>query len=264
MMLQAGAFFALLLAAAREGLRQGGADRFTRQAGLALIALAARRLRDRLPDGRRRRLAARPGAHRRGAAAAPAGRTAWGTSRSASSPPSPPPRRWRGCRSPPSWCWSSGRAAPCERRGERRPALGRRSTRRSGPACRPRRWSSPGWAGRSTITSSWPSTPAPSPPPRAPAILAAVLEALQTPAWHGFLWAMFLPPLLLLHRRARPFAVVATLQLAASTSTSISPRRRRSRPALFLLSNFARLGFQLVPASLVVALVAWGRRETRT
>ena len=40
MMLEAGAFFALLLAAAREGLRQGGADRFIRQAGLALIALA--------------------------------------------------------------------------------------------------------------------------------------------------------------------------------------------------------------------------------
>jgi len=32
--------FALLLAAARGGLRQGTADRFTRHAGLALVALA--------------------------------------------------------------------------------------------------------------------------------------------------------------------------------------------------------------------------------
>jgi hypothetical protein len=94
-------------------------------------------------------------------------------------------------------------------------------------------------------------------PSRAPAILAATLEALQTPEWHGFLWALALPPLLLLHRRARPFAAVAMLELAFYfyvyfTSASAA------EPRVFLLSNFARLGFQLVPASLTMALLAWG------
>ena len=97
-------------------------------------------------------------------------------------------------------------------------------------------------------------------PSRAPAILAAALEGLRTPEWHGFLWAMLLPPLLLLHRRARPFAAVATLELGFFVYvyfTSASAVATRA----FLLSNFARLGFQIVPAALVMALLAWGPGE---
>jgi len=92
---------------------------------------------------------------------------------------------------------------------------------------------------------------------RAPKILAATLEALRTPSWHGLLWTMFLPPLLLVHRRARPFAVAVTLQILFyfyTYFTSISA----IEPRLFVISSFARLGFQIVPASLVVGLVAWG------
>lgn len=92
---------------------------------------------------------------------------------------------------------------------------------------------------------------------RAGPVLAAVLETLRdTGAWHGFLAAVFLPPLLLLSRRARPFAAVATLQLAFDLYIYCSAPMADTR--YFVLSNFARLGFQLIPASLVAALVAWG------
>ena len=48
---------------------------------------------------------------------------------------------------------------------------------------------------------------------RAGVIFRAVAAALWTPAWHGLLPAMFLPPLLLFPRRTRAFAAVATLEL---------------------------------------------------
>jgi hypothetical protein len=94
-------------------------------------------------------------------------------------------------------------------------------------------------------------------PARVPGVAAAVLETLRdTGAWHGFLVAIFLPPLLLLSRRARPFAAVATLQLAFDLYIYCSAPMADTR--YFVLSNFARLGFQLIPASLVAALVTWG------
>jgi hypothetical protein len=94
-------------------------------------------------------------------------------------------------------------------------------------------------------------------PARVPGVAAAVLETLRdTGAWHGFLAAAFLPPLLLLSRRARPFAAVATLQLVFDLYIYCSAPMADTR--YFVLSNFARLGFQLIPASLVAALVAWG------
>jgi hypothetical protein len=96
-------------------------------------------------------------------------------------------------------------------------------------------------------------------PARVPGVAAAVLETLRdTGAWHGFLVAIFLPPLLLLSRRARPFAAVATLQLAFDLYIYCSAPMADTR--YFVLSNFARLGFQLIPASLVAALVTWGPR----
>jgi hypothetical protein len=250
MMLEASAFFPLLLAAAREGLRQGGAGDFTRQAGLAVVAcvagaggmggltvggadwLIALALAAAVPP--LLRPPDRAGDFQIGAAAAFAAAAKmegvplaaflvlaqWGR------------RAW----------------------GERRLAVG--AALRAGlpvaAVVLP-------WLYRlshhhlfQALSSGGPFTPS-----RGPAILAATLEALQSPPWHGLLWTMFLPPLLLLNRRARPFAVTATLQLAFyfyTYFTSISA----VEPRLFILSNFARLGFQLVPASLVVAMVVWG------
>ena len=97
-------------------------------------------------------------------------------------------------------------------------------------------------------------------PSRASTILAATLEVLQTPAWHGFLWTMFLPPLLLVDlwgpraRRVRPFAIVATLQILFYFYSYFT---NPAEPRIFILSNLARLGFHLVPASLAMALVVW-------
>jgi hypothetical protein len=92
-------------------------------------------------------------------------------------------------------------------------------------------------------------------------IASALLETLRAPAWHGFLPLAFLPPLLLASRRARPFAVAATLQLLfyLYVYSTVQPA---DQTRIFILSNFTRLGYHLIPASLVVALVVWpGGRE---
>jgi hypothetical protein len=249
LMLEAGALCAFLLVAAREGLRQGTGDRFTRQAGLALVALAT-------------------GAF--GIGYRMAGGPDWmiALALAAAVPPLlRPPDRAGDFQIGVLAAFAAGakmEGVPLAAflvlaqwarhiRRERGPAVG--AALRSGlPAAAvvlP-------WLGRTLhhhlflALNSGPFTPS-----RAPAILAATLEALQTPEWHGFLWALVLPPLLLLHRRARPLAAVATLELAFYfyvyfTSASAAQTR------VFLLSNFARLGFQLVPASLVMALLAWG------
>ncbi len=251
MMLEASAFFALLLAAAREGLRQGcqgGASRFARQAGVALIACAA-------------------GAY--GIGGLIVGGADWliALALAAAVPPllRPPDRagdfqigviaafaaasKMEGVPLAAflvlvQW----GRRAW----GERRPAVG--AALRAGLPV-------------AAVTLPWlyrvvhlhlfqAFNSGPFTPSRGPAILAASLEALRSPAWHGLLWAMFLPPLLLLHRRSRPFAIVATLELLFyfytyfSSSSAIEPR-------IFILSNFSRLGFQLIPASLAVAVGTW-------
>jgi hypothetical protein len=257
MMLQAGAFFALLLAAAREGLRQGGAGRFTRQTGLALIALAI-------------------GAF--GIGYMTAGGADWllALALTAAVPPllRPPDRagdfqigviaafaaaaKMEGVPLAASLVlvqWA--RRVLGGALGERRPAF-REAVHAALRTGLPAAVVVLPWLGRTLhhhlflALNSGPFTLS-----RAPGILAAVLEALRTEAWHGFLWAMFLPPLLLLHRRTRPFAIVATLQLlfyfyVYFTSASADQIR------VFVLSNFARLGFQVIPAILVTALVAWG------
>jgi hypothetical protein len=252
MMLEASAFFALLLAAAREALRRGGAGPFARQAGLALIACSA-------------------GAY--GIGGLIAGGADWliALALAAAVPPllRPPDR---------TGDFQVGAAAAFAaavkmegvplaaflvlvqwgRRawGERRPAIG--AALRAGLPV-------------AAVTLPWlyrvlhhhlyqPYNSGPFTLSRGPAILAASLEALRTPAWHGLLWAMFLPPLLLLHRRSRPFAAVATLELCFYFYTYFSSSSA-AEPRIFILSNFSRLGFQLVPASLAVAVGAWWERE---
>ena len=254
LMLETAVLFALLLAAVREGLRQGTGDRFVRQAGLALVALAV-------------------GAF--GIGYRMAGGPDWmiALALAAAVPPllRPPDRagdfqigvlaafaagaKMEGVPLAAflilvQWARHVGR--------ERRPAVG--AALRAGlPAAAV----ALPWLGRTLhhhlflTLNSGPFTPS-----RAPAILAATLEGLRTPEWHGFLWALLLPPLLLLHRRARPFAAVATLELGFFVYvylTSASAEQTR----LFVLSNFARLGFQLVPAALTVALLAWGGEATQ-
>jgi hypothetical protein len=257
MMLQAGAFFALLLAAAREGLRQGGADRFARQAGLALIALAigafgigyttaggadwllALALTAAVPP--LLRPADRVGDFQIGAIAAFA---------AAAKVEGVPLAAFLVLVQ-----WA--RHVVGERRGERRPAL-QEAVNAALRAGLPVAAVVLPWLGRTIHHHLFlPFNSGPFTLSRAPGIAAAVLETLQTSAWHGFLWAMFLPPLLLLHRRTRPFAVVATLQLlfyfyVYFTAASADQTR------VFVLSNLARLGFQVIPAALVAALVAWG------
>ena len=95
---------------------------------------------------------------------------------------------------------------------------------------------------------------------RAGEVFAGVGEALQLPAWHGFLPVMFLPPLLLVPRRTRAFAAAATLELLFYFYVYFTTPVANYR--YFVLSNFPRLGFQLVPACMVAALVAWGAAKS--
>jgi hypothetical protein len=90
-------------------------------------------------------------------------------------------------------------------------------------------------------------------------IFAGVGEALRLPAWHGFLPVMLLPPLLLVLRRTRAFATAATLELLFYFYAYFTSPVRNYR--YFVLSNFPRLGFQLVPACMVAVLVAWSLKK---
>jgi hypothetical protein len=91
---------------------------------------------------------------------------------------------------------------------------------------------------------------------RAGLIGPALLEALATPAWHGFILAVFLPLPLLFHTRIRPVALVAALQLAFDLYIYFTaPLDTR----FFVISSFARLAFQVVPAILVATVVALER-----
>ncbi|MFL6194465.1 MAG: hypothetical protein ACJ75H_09860 [Thermoanaerobaculia bacterium] len=249
MMLEASAFFALLLVACREALRRGGADRFTRQAGLALVALAVAGF---------------------GIGHIMAGGADWipVLAFAAALPPllRPPDRAGDFQIAAIAAFVAAGKMegiplaaflllAQWGRRdlGERR--LAWREALRMGL---PMALVVLPWLGRTLHhhlfleLNSGPFTPS-----RAGAIAAASLEALRTPAWHGFLWAMFLPPALLFPRRTRPFAAVATLQVAFyfyvyfTSASAAEPRE-------FVLSNFARRGFHGVPARRGAARVAWG------
>jgi hypothetical protein len=239
--------FALTLVAVREGLRQGGADRFTRQVGLALIALVL-------------------GAF--GIGYLTAGGADWllALALAAAVPPLlRPPDRTGDFQLAAIAAFAAASKiegvplaaflllVQAARRiaGERRLDL-RAAGRLSLPALVIVPWLGralhhhlflAGNAGAVSLA-------------RGPQMVAAVLETVRdTSAWHGFLMAAFLPLPLLFVRRARPLAAVATLQLAFDVYVYLSAPMSDLR--YFVLSNFARLGFQLVPASLVVALVVW-------
>jgi len=252
MMLEASAFFALLLAAAREGLRQGGAGRFTRQAGLATVACATATY---------------------GIGSVIVGGADWliALALVAAVPPLlRPPDRAGDFQIGVAAAFAAGSKmegmplaaflvlAQWGRRawGERRLAIGAglRAGLPVAAVILP-------WLWRVRQYHLWQAiNSGPFTPSRAPKILAATLESLQTPSWHGLLWTVFLPPLLLASRRARPFAIVATLQLLVYFNayfTSISA----AEPRIYILSNFARLGFQIIPASLLVAVMVWGNEE---
>jgi hypothetical protein len=249
MFLLTGVFFALLLAAAREGLRQGEVDRFTRQAGLAMMALA---------------LAAF------GIGYQMAGAADWmlALALAAAVPPllRPPDRTG-------DFQIATAAAFAAASKIEGVPLAGLlvlvQLARRLGARRRPNvadiaaaaRMGVPvtvvvlPWLARmryhhlALAIDSGPFLLS-----RAPEIFAAAGVAVLTPAWHGFIVAAFLPPLLLLARRTRAFAAAATLQLLFYFYTYFTGGVNDVR--FFVLSNFSRLTFQLVPASLVAALVA--------
>jgi hypothetical protein len=84
-------------------------------------------------------------------------------------------------------------------------------------------------------------------------ILPAMLDAIRAPELHSLPWAVALLPLLWFARRTRPAAAVVSAQLGfyfwAYFASVLEPR-------FYVLSNFARLLFQLLPAVLVAAIVA--------
>ena len=243
--------FALTLAAAREGLRQGGGDRFTRQAGLALIALAL-------------------GAF--GIGYITAGGADWllALALAAAVPPLlRPPDRAGDCQLAVIAAFAAAskiEGVPLAAflllvQAARRIAGERRIDLRTLAAMArlgvPAALAVLPWLGRALHHHLFLAGDAGAVSfARAPGVAAAVLETVRdTGAWHGFLAAAFLPLPLLLVRRARPLAAVATLQLAFDAYVYLSAPISDLR--YFVLSNFARLGFQLVPASLVAALVVW-------
>jgi hypothetical protein len=88
---------------------------------------------------------------------------------------------------------------------------------------------------------------------RAHVILPALAEALAAPAWHGLSLLVLLGPVLLLVRRVRPVAVVATLQLLFYLYVYFTaPVETR----YYVLTSFARLIFHLIPALVVAGAVA--------
>jgi hypothetical protein len=248
MMLGTGVLFALLLAAAREALRQGGADHVTLQAGVALVGLstaafaighllagsadwmAALALAAALPP--LLRPPDRTGDFQIGIAAAFA---------AASKVEGVPLAVFLVLAQLARRAWRERRLSP---------GAAARTALPAAAVALP-------WLGRALQHHLFlPANSGPLQLSRAGEVLAATLEALGTRAWYGLALAAFLPPLLLLRHRTRPFAAVATLQLLFYFYAYFTVQVHDVR--FFVLSNFARLAFHLVPASLAAALVAWG------
>jgi hypothetical protein len=83
----------------------------------------------------------------------------------------------------------------------------------------------------------------------------ALWQAAATPAWNGMPYLLLLLPLLFRVPRLRPFATVATLQLAFDLLTYvISPFED---VGFLVLASFARLALHLLPATLAAAAIAW-------
>jgi hypothetical protein len=259
LMLGTAALFALLLAAAREGLRQGGADRFTRQAGTALVALSSAAF---------------------GIGYIMAGAADWNLALALAAAVPPllrPPDRTGDFQIGVIAAFAAASkvegvplaaflvAVQVVRRVRR--------VRRAGTERRldwvgvlaagllPAAVVLP-WLGRAAHHHLFQTFDSGSfELGRAREIFAGVRQALRIPAWHGFLPAMFLPPLLLLSRRTRAFAAAATLELLFYFYAYFTSPVGNYR--YFVLSNFPRLGFQLIPACLVAALVAFARKRER-
>ena len=83
----------------------------------------------------------------------------------------------------------------------------------------------------------------------------ALWQAAATPAWNGMPYLLLLLPLLFRVPRLRPFATVATLQLAFDLLTYVvSPFED---VGFLVLASFARLVLHLLPATLAAAAIAW-------
>lgn len=89
-------------------------------------------------------------------------------------------------------------------------------------------------------------------------IAGAMLEAAAAPELHGLPWLVALLPLLALSRRTRPLAAVCGAQLLFYACSYVASPYE---PRFYVLSNFARLLFQLIPAILVGAAVALDSRR---
>jgi hypothetical protein len=248
MMLGTTVLFALLVAACREGLRQGGADRYTVQAGTALVALSSAAF---------------------GIGYIMAGAADWNLALALAAAVPPllrPPDRAGDFQIAVFAAFAAASKIEGVPLGAflvavqivRRIAAERRLSLRAPLAAGllPAAVVLP-WLGRAAHYHLFQSFDSGAfELKRAGEVFAGVGEALQSPAWHGFLPVMFLPLLLLFPRRTRAFAAVATLELLfyfyVYFTSSVGSYR------YFVLSNFPRLGFQLVPACMVAALVVWG------
>lgn len=88
---------------------------------------------------------------------------------------------------------------------------------------------------------------------RAGALFSTAAEILAGPSWHGVAWIVLLTPLLLLPRRTRPFAAVVTLQLLFYLYVYFTaPVDVR----YYVLTSLPRLLLHVVPGVLVLALLA--------
>lgn len=94
---------------------------------------------------------------------------------------------------------------------------------------------------------------------RAALILPALQETVASPAWHGFGWAVLLPLPLLLFPKVRPVAAVAALQLLFDLYVYFTAP---VDTGFYVLSSFPRLMFQVIPAILVAAIVAMEPRKS--
>jgi len=256
MMLGTVALFALLLAAVREGLRQGGTDRFTRQAGTALVALSSAAF---------------------GIGYIMAGAADWNLALALAAAVPPllrPPDRTGDFQVGVIAAFAA--ASKIEGVPLAAFLVAVQVVRRIRGAGTGRRLDLAGalaagllpalvilpWLGRAAHHHLFQTFDSGSfELARAREIFAGVRQALRIPAWHGFLPAMFLPPLLLLPRRTRAFAAAATLELLFYFYAYFTSPVGNYR--YFVLSNFPRLGFQLVPACLVAALVAFAPKRER-
>lgn len=90
-------------------------------------------------------------------------------------------------------------------------------------------------------------------------ILGAVLDRLLAPEWYGVSFLIFLLPWLLWCRPTRAIAAVISLQLAFYLYVYFAaPYEKAADVEFFVLSNFSRLLFHLMPTVLVAVGVAWG------